>query len=89
MRPPEPPERPLVTLYGKAGCCLCEEALAEVERARSQVEFDLRSVDVSVDPVLNRRYGERIPVVTVDGDEAFELHVSAEALCSLLGRVDA
>jgi hypothetical protein len=89
MRSPEPPDRPLVTLYGKAGCCLCEEALGEVEKARAQIDFELREVDVSVDPVLNRRYGERIPVVAVDGDEAFELHVDAEALCSLLGRVGA
>ena len=78
-----------MTVYGKAGCCLCEEALGEVEKARAQVEFDLCSVDISLDPVLNRRFGERIPVVAVNGEDAFEFHVDAEALVGLLGRVDA
>jgi len=78
-----------VTLYGKAGCCLCQEALAEVEKARAQIEFDLCSVDISLDPVLNRRFGERIPVVAINGEDAFEFHVDARALVTMLGRVGA
>ena len=76
-----------VVLYGKAGCCLCDEAKAEIERARARRQFDLREVDVSLDPVLNRAYGERIPVVEVGGVEAFEYHVQAEALLEALGTV--
>jgi len=69
-----------VTLLGKAGCCLCDEARAEVAAARADQPFDLEEVDISLDPVLHRRYGERIPVVLIDGDEAFELHVDAGEL---------
>ena len=76
-----------VTLYGKPGCCLCDEArdaLATVARSRP---FELEEVDVSVDPVLHHRYGERIPVVAVDGRDALELHVDAAAIERVLGRV--
>ena len=76
-----------VTLYGKAGCCLCDEAKAAVAEVRGEIPFDLEEVDVSVDPRLNRDYGERIPVVEVDGEEAFELGVDAAALRNLLGTV--
>jgi len=62
----------LVTLYGKPGCHLCEDAREIVERVRSKHPFELREVDVSLDPVLHREYGERIPVLEVDGEELFE-----------------
>ena len=75
----------LVVLYGKPGCCLCEEAREAIGVARRQRSFDLEEVDVSLDPRLHRRYGERIPVVVVDGEEAFEYHVDAP---SLLARLD-
>ena len=86
MRRPGQPDRPVVTLYGKPGCCLCDDARLEIHKAMATVDFELVEVDVSLDPVLFRRYGERIPVVEVGGEEAFELHVSA---AGLLDRVTA
>ena len=77
-----------VTLYGKPGCCLCDETRREVLAARAEVAFDLEEVDVSVDPGLNRDYGARIPVVSVDGVEAFELGVSRPALVALVVQSD-
>ena len=78
-----------VTLYGKPGCHLCEDARAALLRLRDGREFDLEEVDVSVDPALHRRYGERIPVVMVDGEELFEHFVDAVVLAESLDRVDA
>jgi glutaredoxin len=77
----------LVTLYGKPGCCLCDEAKEVVSRVREQHAFELEEVDISLDPVLHHRYGERIPVVAVNGEDALELHVEAAALERVLGRV--
>jgi len=79
---------PAIELFGKAGCCLCDEAREVVEAVRRTHDFDLTEVDVSLDPVLHRRYGERIPVVAIDGVEVFELRVDAEALRERLDRVD-
>ncbi len=69
-----------VVLYGKAGCCLCDEAKEVVASVRAERPFELEEVDVSTDPALNRVYGERIPVVAVDGEELFEYHVDAPEL---------
>jgi hypothetical protein len=78
----------LVTLYGKPGCHLCDDARAVVERVRAQRPFELSEVDVSLDPSLHREYGERIPVLALDGEELFEFHVEERVLLERLDRVD-
>jgi hypothetical protein len=80
---------PVVTLYGKPGCHLCDDARAVVERVRAEHPFDVREVDVSLDPALHREYGERIPVLELDGEELFEFHVDPEELARRVDRVDA
>jgi Glutaredoxin-like domain (DUF836) len=69
-----------LVLYGKPGCHLCDDARAEIERVRSDRPFELEQVDITLDPALNRRYAERIPVLALDGEELFELRVDGEAL---------
>jgi glutathione S-transferase len=73
-----------VVLYGKAGCCLCDEARAAVAEVRARHPFELEEVDVSLDPELHRSYGERIPVLALDGEELFEFHVDAGELARRL-----
>jgi glutaredoxin len=79
---------PLVTLYGKPGCHLCDDARAVVERVRADHPFELREVDVSLDPELHREYGERIPVLALDGEELFDFFVEEAVLVERLCRVD-
>ena len=76
-----------VTLYGKPGCHLCDDARAVVAAVRGEREFALEEVDITLDPALYARYGERIPVVAVDGVDTFEFHVDAGALHGALDRV--
>jgi glutaredoxin len=76
-----------VTLYGKPGCHLCEEAREAVETVRGELGFELEEVDVSLDPRLHARYGERIPVLEIDGREEMELYVDAADLRERLDRV--
>jgi glutaredoxin len=78
---------PRVTLYGKPGCHLCEEARAALERVRAERPFALDEVDISLDPVLYRRYGERIPVLALEGEELFDYVVDEAALRERLDRV--
>jgi glutaredoxin len=74
----------VITLYGKPGCHLCDEARAVVTRAIAGQAVELEEVDVTLDPVLERRYGERIPVIAVDGDELFQYFVDERALAERL-----
>ncbi len=78
---------PRITLYGKPGCHLCETARTVVKRVRADHPFELEEVDVSLDPVLHGRYGERIPVLELDGEELFEFFVQERSLRERLDRV--
>jgi glutaredoxin len=80
---------PVLTLYGKPGCHLCDDARAAVQEALAGRDADLREVDVTLDPLLERRYGERIPVLAVDGEELFDYLVDPAALKDRLDRVGA
>lgn len=76
-----------VTLYGKPGCHLCDDARAVVAAVRSERDFELEEMDITLDPALHARYGERVPVVAVDGVDTFEYHVEPAALRAALDRV--
>ena len=51
------------------------------------VPFELSERDIDGDDALLRRYLERIPVIEIDGDEAFELVIDETELRQHLGRV--
>jgi hypothetical protein len=54
--------------------------LAERERA----PFDFSEVNVETDDVLELKYGLRIPVVTVAGEERFEISVDPVAFAAMV-----
>ena len=62
-----------VILYGRDGCCLCDDARVVLERVRARHPFVLVERDIDTDEQLLRSYLERIPVVAIDGVEVFEL----------------
>jgi glutaredoxin len=78
---------PTITIYGKPGCHLCDDARAAVRRATVTRAVRVEEVDVTLDPSLHARYGERIPVVVLDGEELFEFQVDEGILQSRLDRV--
>src|SRR5204862_1478884 len=69
-----------VVLYGREGCCLCDDAREILLRVRRVHPFALQERDIESDEGLLRAYLERIPVVTVDGVEASELFVGGAEL---------
>ena len=77
-----------VILYGRAGCHLCDDALTLIEKVRSRVPFVLEQRDIESDDEWFKRYLERIPVVEIDGEVAFELFVDERQLERRLSRVN-
>ena len=69
-----------VVLYSREGCCLCNDAREIIERVRRERPFTLEERDIDTDDALLRAYLERIPVVTIEGVEAFELFVNESEL---------
>ncbi|HEV2814928.1 MAG TPA: glutaredoxin family protein [Solirubrobacteraceae bacterium] len=60
-----------LVLYGRPDCHLCDDARAVLLRVGEPFE----EVDIEADDELFKRYLERIPVVAIDGVEAFDLFV--------------
>lgn len=73
-----------VVLLSRADCCLCDEALAAIEQARSEFPFTFEIRDVDEDPALAALYGEEVPVVLVDGRKAFKYRVEPRRLVRTL-----
>jgi glutaredoxin len=69
-----------ITLYGRPGCHLCDEARAALDRLHERVPFELHTVNIETDDELHARYLERIPVIALDGEELFDYFVDEEAL---------
>ncbi len=67
--------KPAVVMFSREGCCLCDDARGILLRVRERHDFDYDERDIEQDEALLRAYLERIPVVTIDGAEAFELFV--------------
>jgi len=77
----------VVVLYTRPGCCLCDEAKELLEDVRRELPFELIERDIEADDVLLRAYLERIPVVTLDGEELFEFVIDEAVLRHRLARV--
>jgi len=60
------PESPIIALYGKPDCHLCDEAEAMVKVVAQEFGQAYRKVDIASDAGLLAEYRYRIPVVRVD-----------------------
>jgi hypothetical protein len=58
-----------VTLIGKPGCHLCDDARAVVHRVAEELGAVVEERDITQDQELYRKYWEQIPVVLVDGEQ--------------------
>ena len=56
-----------------------------LEALRGELSFDLREVDISGDPELEKRYRELLPVVEIDGVQTFVYYVPEDAFRRKLG----
>jgi glutaredoxin len=69
-----------VTLYTRAGCHICDDAKAILDR----YGLNVQSIDIDADPQLVEKYNECVPVVVIDGQERFRGRVDEVLLRRLL-----
>lgn len=81
---PPPPAR--LVLYTRHDCGLCDEMMAGLAPWLAERGLAAELRDVDVDPVTRRRFGLKVPVLTVDGVLACYGHLDLEAVERLLGR---
>ena len=75
-----------VTLYGKPGCHLCDDARAVVAAVCAELGETFEEVDITASAELVRRYGEEIPVTLVDGAQHDFWRVDPDRLRAALSR---
>jgi len=73
-------------LYQATDCHLCELARATVIALQEELGFELEEIVIDGDPELEARYRELIPVVEIDGKQAFTYFVQPDALRRKLDR---
>lgn len=67
-----------VIIYSRPGCHLCDEAKQSIQAANCQDKYTLAEIDIESDPDLLRRYQYDIPVITINGVEAFRHRLTSE-----------
>jgi glutaredoxin len=67
-----------VIIYSRPGCHLCEELKQAIEGAQCANEYTLEEINIESDVALLRRYRYDIPVVTINGEEAFRHKLTAD-----------
>ncbi|GAA1311108.1 glutaredoxin family protein [Pseudonocardia xinjiangensis] len=60
---------PKVVVYTRAGCTFCATAEADVARICGELGHGWTAVDVDSDADLREEYGDRVPVIMIDGRE--------------------
>ena len=76
-----------VVIYSRPGCHLCEEAKNVIEVSGCREEYTLEEINIESDPELLRRYRYDIPVITIDGDEAFRHTLTADEFLQKMNEV--
>ena len=61
------PGRARITLIGKPGCHLCDEARAVIAQVAQDLGVGWEELSITDDPRLAEEYWEQIPVTLVDG----------------------
>lgn len=79
---------PRVTLVGRAGCHLCDEARHVVRAVAHEAGVDWVELSVDDDEQLLQLYGEEVPVVLVDGARHAYWTVDADRLRAALAPTD-
>ena len=80
-----PAENVRVVIYSRPGCHLCEEAKQAIQTAECSEEYTLEEINIESDPELLRLYRYEIPVITIDGVEAFRHRLTADEFKRRLG----
>lgn len=73
-----------IVIYSRPGCHLCDEAKTAIQNAGCSDYFTLEEINIESDEELLRKYKYDIPVITIDGIEAFRHRVDLSEFIRLI-----
>jgi len=77
----------ILTVYGKKGCCLCDQALKAARALQPRYGYTVAYVDVGENPELRQKYAGHIPVLFLGEHEVMRGKVGRLPLDRALARL--
>ena len=78
--------KPRVVIYTRPDCHLCDQAKQAIRAAQCPDEYTLEEVNIETDSHLLESYKYDIPVITINGVEAFRHRLTAREFKTRLGK---
>ena len=78
---------PTLTVYSRGCCHLCEEMIEALRGLQGLARFEIAVVDVDDDPELQRRHGEKVPVLMHGGTELCHYRCEPVAVTAYLSKI--
>lgn len=79
-------KRNLVTVYSRHNCHLCDVAFEMLTSLQEELDFDLTKLLIDGNVELEKKYGEQVPVIVIDGEHHDFWRVNPERFRSSLER---
>lgn len=76
--------KPLVTVYSRSGCHLCENAEETLVGLTEELNFDLEIKLIDGSEELEKLFGHEVPVIHIDGEHHDFFRVDVERFKSCL-----
>lgn len=73
-----------VIVYSRPGCHLCDEAKQAIQNVDCEESFVLEEINIETSENLLAKYRFDIPVITINGNEAFRHRVNPEEFKALI-----
>lgn len=78
------PQRPVLTLYSRTWCHLCEDMLVGLQELQDRQSFALEVIDIETRPALEVRFGEYVPVLMHGERELCHYHLDSAIVTDYL-----
>jgi glutaredoxin len=78
--------KPVVTVFSRSGCHLCENAEVTLAGLAEELNFEIEVRLIDGDQELEKLYGHEVPVIHINGEHHDYFRVDVERFRSSLGR---
>ena len=69
-----------LTVLSREWCHLCHEMVDQLRPLAAELSFDFEVLDVDLDPELEERWGELVPVILAGQTELCHYHLDSAAI---------
>ena len=81
------PSPPLLIVYGRTYCHLCDDMIAALQVLQGRFSFELQVLDVDVDAGLEAALGEKVPVLMHGNRELCHYFLDEPAVTAFLSNL--